>query len=374
MPLNVTQLRADTGGAGKVTHFNNAGSSLMPRQVTDAVVGHLRREEEIGGYEAAAAAAPNLDRVRVSLAQLIGANPGDIALTESGSNAWAAAISALSLTAPRVLLARTEYAGNVLALRRLARQRNLQLTVLEDDDGGRPSVAHLQQELATGDVGLVALTHVPMPGGPVNPAAEFGSLCRDAGVSLVLDACQSVGQMPLNVAELKCDILVGTGRKFLRGPRGTAFAYVNLDLPGLEARPLESREASMAGRLGLGRAVDYALELGVEVIQDRILKLAGIMYARLAELPGVELHTEPEHGIMTFSVRNKTPAQVQQHLALERINVSMVQLPPSTPDAVLSATLEDEPTAVRASVHCFNTEAEIDRLVEVLTQLQRTNR
>ena len=388
MPLDVDMLRADTRGARSVTHFNNAGSSLMPRPVTDAVVAHLQREEEVGGYEAAAEASDRSDRIYASLAELVGAEPAGIALMESGSSAWTSAVSVLPLAGSRMLLGRTEYGCNVGVLRRLARQRGLQLVVLEDDADGRVSVEHLQQELDRDDVGLVALTHVPMAGGLVNDAAAVGRLCRKARVPFVLDACQSVGQLPLDVAELKCDILVGTGRKFLRGPRGTAFVYLaNSVLETLAAtlndrhslfsplqdeppaaRLLESREASVAARLGLGRAADYALDLGIKSIRDRIQSLSAAMRLRLTEIPGVELHGSGQEAIaiVTFSVRAKTAEQVKEHLAGDAINVSTVPLSPSKPDAVLHATPAIRSTAVRASVHCYNTEAEIDRLASAL--------
>lgn len=394
MPLDVGLLRADTRGTQNVTHLNNAGSSLMPRTVADTVVAHLRREEEIGGYEAAAEASDRSDRVYASLARLIGADPAGIALMESGSSAWTSTVSALPLARPRVLLGRTEYAGNVAALHRLAAGRGLQLAVLEDDADGRVSLDHLRQELGRDDVGLVALTHVPMAGGLVNDAAGAGRLCRQAGVPFVLDACQSVGQLPLDVAGIGCDILVGTGRKFLRGPRGTAFAYLGGALleglgPVLNARRpwfpplpddrpyarlLESRETGIAARLGLGRAVEYSLELGIEGIRDRILALADRMWLHLADIPGVRLHGggRPATGIVVFSVRDKPAEHVREHLGRAGINVSVLALPPSRPDAVLRATPADPPAAVRASVHCYNTAAEVDRLASVLRGLVRS--
>ena len=356
----------------------------------DTVVGHLRREEEIGGYEAAAEASTRLENVYSSLARLVGATAGEIALAESGSSAWLRAVSGIPFTASRVLLGRTEYTNNILALQLLARRYGLELVVLEDDSFGQVDVQHLQRELDRGDVALVALTHVPMGGGLVNPAADVGRRCRDAGVLFALDACQSVGQMPVDVNDLGCDILAGTGRKFLRGPRGTAFAYIRRSLlerfepvprgalspaPGpagrrtcAEARLLESWEACIAGRLGLGRAVDYALEMGLEPIRDRVRALAHTMRTRLAAIPAVRVHDRGlvQCGIVTFSVQGRTAEQVKARLAVHRINVSVAALPPSTADAVLRPTFEGLITAVRASVHYYNTDTEIDSLIQAL--------
>lgn len=230
-----------------------------------------------------------------------------------------------------------------------------------------------------------------MGGGLVNPAAGVGRRCRDAGVVFVLDACQSVGQMPLDVNELGCDILAGTGRKFLRGPRGTAFSYIRQSLlerfepslhgglapepPGGSRSPaqaglLESWEASVAGRLGLGRAVDYALEIGLESVWDRILTLAYTLRRRLSAVPDVQVQDcgLAKCGIVTFSVQGKTPEQVKAHLAAQRINVSTVELPPSTAGARLRPSLPGGATAVRASVHYYNTDSEIDNLINALSR------
>ncbi|GGI02257.1 aminotransferase class V-fold PLP-dependent enzyme [Arthrobacter liuii] len=387
MSLNIGALRADTPGTRTVAHLNNAGSSLMPRPVTAAVVGHLRREEQVGGYEAAAEAAAGLEDVYSSVASLVGGHPDEIALMESGSTAWALAVALLPVHGRRILVARTEYRSNILVLIQLATRLGLKLAVLEEDTHGNINLAHLRRELVRGDVALVALTHVPMTGGLVNPAPAVGRLCADAGVPFILDACQSVGQLPLDVAQLACDILIGTGRKFLRGPRGTAFAYVRASvleqaaaaprsrLPllrdngeeRLQARLLESREASMALRIGLGRAVDYALDLGIPPIRERVLPLAQTLRSHLAVLPRVRVHGQehPGSGIVTFSVSGSTAWQVKEHLARQHINVSTVAMPPSGTEELLPITART-PTAVRASVHYYNSEEEIQQLISAL--------
>ena len=386
MSIDVKAAREDTRGTGHVTHLNNAGSSLAPHPVMDTVVGHLRREEEIGGYEAAAEAEERIASVYSSLARLIGATPGEVAVLESGSTAWAAVVSRLPLTGRRILLGRTEYWHNVLVLRQLARRDGLELVVLDDDAHGQVDVKHLQCELDRGGAGMVALTHVPMGGAQVQPAAEVGRACRAAGVPFVLDACQSVGQLPLDVETLGCDVLVGTGRKFLRGPRGTAFVHVRRELldrlepflhdrhrsaggaDKVEARVLESWETNVAGRLGLGRAVDYALTLGLEPIRGRVTTLAEALRARLAAVPAVRVHDRGlrRGGIVTFSVDGRTAEQVKNQLSRQTINVSTVALPPSAAPLVLDPAPEQQTVAVRASVHYYNTEDDLDRLITAL--------
>ena len=390
MPIDVEAVRRQTRGVLNVAHFNNAGSSLMPGPVADTVMRHLRREEEIGGYEAAEEAADRLENVYSSVARLIGAQPNEIALAENGSRAWAAAVYSFPFVPRmRLLIGRTEYAGNVIALRQLARRHDLRIVVLDDDPYGQVDVQHLQRELERGNVAMVALTHVPMANGLVNPAAEVGRRCRAAGVPFVLDACQSVGQMALDVQTLGCDVLAGTGRKFLRGPRGTAFLYVRASVlerlepamldghsavpagkEGLEvrrdARRFESWESSAAGRLGLGRAVDYALALGLDAVQERVAGLAEQLRNELAAVPAVTVHDRGiiRCGIVTFSVAGSEAGSIRSRLANHRINVSVA--PFTEAHSVLTQTAQGPETVVRASVHYYNTEAEIQRLVCLL--------
>ncbi|WAH97392.1 aminotransferase class V-fold PLP-dependent enzyme [Arthrobacter sp. MMS18-M83] len=394
MSIDVDAVRGQTRGVLRVTHLNNAGSSLAPGPVMDTVVGHLRREQEIGGYEAAEEAANRLEGVYSSVARLIGAGTDEIALAESGSRAWAGAVYGFPFVrGSRVLIGRSEYAGNVIALRQLARRNDLQIVVLEDDPYGQVDVEDLQRELERGNVAMVALAHVPMANGLVNPASEVGRRCRAAGVMFVLDACQSVGQMPLDVQSLGCDVLAGTGRKFLRGPRGTAFLYVRaavlerlepamLDghsavLAGAEgfevrgdARRFESWETSAAGRLGLGRAADYALALGLDAVQERVVGLAEQLRAELAAVPGVIVHDRgiTRCGIVTFSVKGSDARNIRARLAEHRINVSVAPAFFQAGSLPVGTRLGED-MVVRASVHYYNTEAEIQRLVGVVWYL-----
>lgn len=392
MSIDVRAVREQTRGVLNVAHLNNAGSSLVPRPVAETVVAHLRREEEIGGYEAAEEAADRLHNVYASVARLIGARPDEVALAESGSRAWAVVMHSFPFVpGSRVLMGRSEYAGNAMALRQLAHRNDLQIVVLDDDPYGQVDVDHLQRELERGNVAMVALTHVPMAAGLVNPAAEVGRRCRAAGVLFVLDACQSVGQMPLDVESLGCDVLAGTGRKFLRGPRGTAFLYVRasvlgrfvpLALDGLsayssgpegfevrsDARRFESWEAGIAGRLGLGRAVDYALDLGLDAVQERVGSLAEQLRTELAAVPAVTVHDHgiTRCGIVTFSMKGSEAGNIRARMADHRINVSVAPRPSGEVQAILSGSPHVAEMVVRASVHYYNTEDEILRLVGLL--------
>ncbi|WP_433516735.1 aminotransferase class V-fold PLP-dependent enzyme [Nonomuraea sp. CA-143628] len=388
VPVNVSRARQETPGCANVVHLNNAGAALAPAPVLDAVIDHLQLEARIGGYEAAAAAAPKVNAVYQSIARLIGCRPHEVAVVENATRAWDMAFYAMRFRpGDRILTSRAEYASNVIAFLQVARRTGAQVEVVEDDEHGQLSIMDLERRLDDA-VKLVAVTHVPTQSGLVNPAAEIGRLTRAAGVPFLLDACQSVGQLPVDVADIGCDMLSATGRKFLRGPRGTGFLYVSdrfiemLEPPFLDlhaatwtdaqtyeirpdARRFENWETNQAGKIGLGVAVDYALSWGIEAIEDRVTALAVRLRDRLAQLPGVTVRDRGRRlcGIVTFTVDGVPAADVQRHLAAAGINTSV--------SAVTSARYDlgarDLPAVVRASVHYYNTDEEIDTLCATLS-------
>lgn len=343
-------------------HFNNAGAALAPAAVTDAVIDHLRLEEQIGGYEAAAAAASEMNNVYDAIARLIGCGPHEVAVVENATRAWDMAFYAMRFgPGDRILTARAEYASNVIAFLQVAAQTGARVEVVDNDEYGQLSVQDLQRRLDD-DVKLVAVTHVPTQSGLVNPAAEIGRLTRAAGVPFLLDACQSIGQLPVDVEEIGCDLLSATGRKFLRGPRGTGFLYVSdrlieqLEPPFLDlhaatwtapdqytirtdARRFENWETNCAAKIGLGVAVDYALEWGIEAIEERVTALARQLRQRLWDLPRVTVQDQGQRlcGIVTFTVNGVPAAEAQSRLSAAGIN--------TTVSAVSSARFDLAPEA-----------------------------
>jgi len=383
--IDLERVRADTPGVAHVAHLNNAGAALPPRQVLDAVVDHLTREAEIGGYEAARERRDRWEHTYDALARLLNAERDEIAVIENATRAWDMAFYSFRFApGDRILTGRAEYASNWIALKQVADRTGARIDVVPDDEHGQIDVAELERRLDD-DVKLVSLVHVPTQSGLVNPAAEVGRVTRTAGVPLLLDACQSAGQLPLDVDALGCDILSGTGRKFLRGPRGTGFLYVRRDLieqlePPLlymhaadwlpdgsyrlrgDARRFENWETYYAGKVGLGVAVDYALELGIEAVWARIQELAGRLRDALREVDGVTLLDRGAvlAATVTFTVSGHEPADVQRSLAERGVNVSVME--------ALSAQLDygqrGIETAVRSSVHYYNDDTDLDRLVE----------
>lgn len=387
MTLDLDRIRQDTPGTRNVRHFNNAGSSLPPQPVLDAQFEHMKLEAEIGGYEAADARSDATAAVYDSVARLVGAERDEIALVENATVAWDMAFYALPFgPGDRILTAQAEYAANFVAYLQVARRTGAVIDVIPSTDEGEICLSSLEAMIDP-RVKLISITHVPTNGGLVNPAAEVGRIARANGITYLLDACQSVGQMPIDVTEIGCDILSATGRKYLRGPRGTGFLYVRRDLvqtleppiidhfaadwtePGKyvlrpDARRFENWENNYALRLGLGAAADYALAMGPGETWARITSLAGRLREGLGAIGGIEPRDigTRKCGIVSFTVKDRKARDIKALLAERRINVS-VSDPSST---LIDSMARDLPDLVRASVHYYNTEEEVDFLLDTL--------
>ena len=389
-PEEIARVRAETPGCARVAHFNNAGASLPPRSVLDAHLAHLRREAEIGGYEAQEEAQARIDAVYASVARLIGAaGPDEIALVENATRAFDMAVYAVPLAAGDVILTSTaEYHSMFVTYLHLAR-RGVVVEVVPSDAAGQIDVGALRKRI-DGRVRLIALTHAPTNGGLVQPAEAVGEVAREAGVFYLLDATQTVGQLPVDVRRIGCQALAGTSRKYLRGPRGAGFLWVardwieRLEPPLMEGhaaewvepdryvlrrdgKRFEVWEANYAARLGFGAAVDYALALGIDRIWARVRALGERLRERLASVPGVTVHDlgAVRGGIVSFTVRDVTAAAVKAALRAAAINVHVSPARGTLLDMRARGLQE----LVRASVHYYNTDDELERLVRELGRL-----
>ncbi len=380
MPFDLQRARQDTPGCEHVLHFNNAGASLMPRPVLDATIAHLQLEAQIGGYEAADRAHDAIEHTYDAVGTLINCSRDEVAIIENATRAWDMAFYSIPFKpGDRILTVMAEYASNYIAYLQIAQKTGATVEVIPNDAYGQISVEALEKAIDE-RVKLIAMTHVPTNGGLVNPAAEVGKIARRHGILYLLDACQSIGQMPIDVEQIGCDMLSATGRKYLRGPRGTGFLYVRqsilehleppfLDLHAAEwvakdryeirpdARRFENWETNYAGKIGLGGAVDYALQWDINVTWRRIKALAYKLRTQLSPLPGVIVHDRgvTQCGIVTFSIEDKDPEEIRLALSKDNINVSVSE----RSSTLLDMEARGLQSMVRASVHYYNTEEEI---------------
>ena len=391
-PIDVSAERAATPGCATVTHLNYAGAALVTAETLATVVAHLELEATTGGYEAAAAVADRVAAVRTSAADLLGAGPDEVALTGSDTEGWTKALWGFALgggldVGRRVLVDRQCYDSHYMGLHQVCDVTRTSIDVVPAVGDGTIDLDALAAELAVGDVALVSATHVGTHRGLVNPVEEVGGHCRAAGVPFFLDACQSVGQLPVDVGRIGCAVATATGRKWLRGPRGTGLLYVRSDLsgslrpPGIDGtsarwegpgdvrlEPGVARfmpfESPVALQLGLGSALDHARALGPDAIADRVDHIAEHLRGELAALDGVAVHDggSRRSGIVTFTVAGSAPSDVKTAAAAAGVNVSVTEAGAARFDM---GGLRPE-AVVRASPHYLTTEEECARLVEVV--------
>ncbi|WFU85120.1 aminotransferase class V-fold PLP-dependent enzyme [Bradyrhizobium sp. CIAT3101] len=388
--IDIDRIRADTPAASRLAYLHNAGAALMPAPVVAAMKQHIDLESEIGGYAAADREARRLDAVYGSVARLMNAAPDEIALVENATVAWQMAFYALPFgKGDRILTAEAEYAANYVAFLQVARRTGAVIDVVPSDASGELDIEALER-MIDARVKLIAITWVPTNGGLVNPAAAVGTIARAHGIPYLLDACQAVGQMEVDVEAIGCDMLSATGRKFLRGPRGTGFLYVrrallqHLEPPMIDhfaapwisrdayrlrddARRFETWENNYAARLGLGAAVDYALAIGLGRIEQRCRWLAGRLRSGLASVRGVTLRDlgRSPSAIVSFTMEGREADAIVRGAAAAGITIGASDPSSTRIDAEVRAL----PVVVRASPHYYNTEAEIDRLIAHLAGL-----
>lgn len=382
--IDIERIRTDTPATSRLAYLHNAGAALMPAIVVATMKSHIDLESEIGGYAAADRESDRLDSVYGSVARLLNASPDEIALMENATVAWQMAFYALQFRAgDRILTAEAEYAANYVAFLQIAKRTGAIIEIVPSDASGELDI-HALERMIDERVKLIAITWVPTNGGLVNPATAVAKIARAHGIPYLLDACQAVGQMQVDVQAIGCDMLSATGRKFLRGPRGTGFLYVRrpllqrLEPPMIDhfaapwvsrdhyqlrddARRFETWENNYAARLGLGAAVDYALAIGLGPIERRCRLLAERLRSGLASVRGVTIRDlgRAPGAIVSFTMQGYEADAIVSSAAAAGITIGASHPSSTRIDAEVRAL----PVLVRASPHYYNTEAEVDRLI-----------
>lgn len=394
-PISTDELcryRRETPGVSGHTFLLSCGASLMPEPVVAAMHDFLDLETRLGGYGAATAEASRLDGVYDSVARLINASRDEVALVENATVAWQLAFYGMAFRPGDVVItAEAEYAANYVAFLQVQKRTGLEIRVCPSAETGELDCDALRA-MIDDRVKLIAITWVPTNGGLVNPAVEVGRIARAAGIPYLLDACQAVGQLPVDVEELQCDYLTATSRKFLRGPRGAGFLYVRKAMlhqvePPLidhfgarwtardrytlrpDARRYESWENNYVARLGMGLAADYAMEVGLERIAARCDLLCSRLRDGLSGIDGAEVLDLGRHPSSIVSFRSSAlPAAELVQSAAEAGIVIMTSAPESTR---LDAERRGLGQIARAAPHYFNTEEEIDVLLAFVAAQSR---
>jgi selenocysteine lyase/cysteine desulfurase len=395
--LNLAALRADTPACASLIHLNNAGTGLMPMPVVEAINAHLALEMQMGGYEAAAQTTATTQSVYEAVATLLGCTPRNIALRDNATSAYNQALSAIPFQAGDVILTtRNDYSSNQIAFFSLHKRFGVKVMHAPDMPEGGVDADAVRQLIRDHRPKLVAVTHIPTNSGLVQPVAEIGRLCREADVLYLVDGCQTAGQLPVNVVEIGCDFFSATGRKFLRGPRGTGFLYVSdrvlasgiepllPDMRGADwvadteyrsqptAQRFEDWEFSYALLHGLGVAARYAMNVGMEAIGARASSLAAQCRRELQAIDGVRVLDKGAElcAIVTFMLTGAAATQwdatsFKAVLQERSVNCSLSM----RNFALLDFEQKGVDWAVRFSPHYYNTEEEITTATSTVAEL-----
>jgi selenocysteine lyase/cysteine desulfurase len=390
--LDIERLRSETPGCGQRIHLNNAGAALMPAAVVQAIQDHITLESRIGGYEAADARHDAMLAAYQSVADLIGAQPRNIAFTENATAAFSLALSSVPFAPGDVIVTtRNDYASNQIQLLSLQARLGVRILRAPDRSAGGVDVQAMAELIRRDRVRLVCVTHIPTNSGLVQDVRVIGSVCRDAGVLYLVDACQSIGQLPLDVAELGCDFLSASVRKYLRGPRGAGFLYVSdrvldqgleplfIDMRGADwiaedryravtdAKRFENWESAWALVLATGEAARYARALGMQAISQRVIMLGQRLREQLGSVDRVRVLDRGSElcGIVSVAIDGRDPGELVTALRDRGINTSAQH----REYALLDFDDKRVTASLRLSPHYYNTEQEIDQAVAAIREL-----
>jgi len=388
--LDIEKIRRDTPSCERIIHFNNAGCSLIPESVYARITAYLTQEQDFGGYETELARIQELEEFYTSAASLIGCEPDEIAFCDGNTRGWQQFFYSLKLRpGDRIITTRVDYGSNIVAYIQAAKNEGAEIDFIETDNNGDLDLTQFKT-LISDRTRLVSISHIPTGCGLVNDAESIGEIAASESIPYLLDACQSTGHLDLDVKKIRCTALSTTGRKYLRGPRGTGFLYVSrnyfetaepawLEQQGVQlidannyelvdsARRFENFECHMAGKLGLKLAMEYANKIGLENIENRITQLSTHCRRQLGNIPDVTIHDHGVNqcGIVTFTVDGQDPSETKRLLWENKIN-TWVSVGPGSLIDFQSRGLD---SVTRASLHYYNTEEEIDKFCEVVARL-----
>jgi len=389
--IDIEQVRKDTPGIENKIHFNNAGAALPPGAVIDAIQDYINLESMNGGYETAESQTESINGFYENTAKLLNTTAQNIAFTSSATSAFALALSSIPLErGDKVLITNEDYISNQLAFLSIQNRFGVRLIRANSLETGGVDVDHMKHLMDSENPKLVSVSHVPTNSGLIQPVEEIGECCQKRNILYLLDACQSVGQLPVDVGHIKCDFLSATMRKFLRGPRGSGFLFVSdrviqekltplfVDMRGAEWSGADSYEIRMDAKrfeewelpyalvMGSKMAIDYALQIGIENIRDRNRELCQTVRDKLnsIELRTLDLGSNLS-SIITVDMPDKQPEDVINYLRQLNINTSASY----RSYAQIDFGTKNVNWALRISPHYYNTEDEIDSLIQGLEDL-----
>jgi len=390
--MDINQIRKDTLGCGDKIFLNSAGSSLMPKGVVEKMTAYLREEEQFGGYAVANTKVDTLNEFYTEAAKLINCKPQNIAFTTNATDAYAKALASIPFkSGDSIITTDDDYVANQIALISLQKRLNVAIHRIKKSPNQDLDLQHLENLIKQHQPKLIAVTHIPTNSGLIQDVAAVGKICKQHDILYLVDACQSVGQLVVDIEEIGCDFLTATGRKFLRGPRGTGFLYVSdkalklklaplfLDMNGAKwtsandyqlmdgAKRFELWEQPCAAIIGFTEAIRYANHIGLDNIEAYNLQLSKKLRELLTQNENLSVLDAGTNlaSIVTFNTKTLDLSALQNLLSANQVFYSVS----FKTSALIDFTAKNVDWALRFSPHYFNTVEEVEKVATLLKEV-----
>ncbi|KXB00446.1 cysteine desulfurase [candidate division MSBL1 archaeon SCGC-AAA261C02] len=377
-----------------IIYLDNAATTPTPRPVIDAMLEYFQEyNANIGRglHRSAKRATEEFEAARGKIAETIGAKPGEIAYTKNATEALNMVANGLNLKkGDKVIATILEHHSNLVPWQRLERTRGIELEVVREAPDCVIDPAAIE-DAVDDRTRLITMPHVSNALGTIQPVREVGEIAEEHDVLFSIDAAQAVGHMPIDVSEINCDFLAAPGHKGLMGPQGTGFLYVREDRQeeleplllgggivqtvtehkcGLVEPPqvFDAGTPNIPGIIGLGKAAEYVLEIGLEEIEKREQKLTQEML-KISEIDSIEVYgpknPEDRGGVVSFNLSGMDPHEASS--ILDEVANIATRSGHHCAMPVMSHLGIDG--TVRASIHYYNTEDEVEKFVKTIKDI-----
>lgn len=354
-----------------MTIYLNASSRGLPsKQTEQRIRDHTDLELQIGAIAASETVEPELSKIRLQAASLIGGAPDRTGFSSTTSSAWLSVVARLKIAGKRLLVAPHEWGANIATLKTLAGNAGAMIEVLPRLDLSAPDVSEWQTRVDE-DVAAIFVPMVTSISGHRYPVEAIGALPRPDHCNLIIDAAQAIGQVEIDVSALSCDALVATCRKWLRGPRETALFWISPSAPDeLDTKLIEQFDTNAALRLGLGAAIAEIRQYSCRSIENQIGALSAYAY-QCARSKGLDTLTKmaPRTGAVCLAIPAEQAPAIRA--SLQNANC-LVKWPQSEIDEPNASDQDAKVVAMRIAPHVYNTTTDIDTLFDALDKGLKT--
>lgn len=384
---------------GNYVYVNSAAASPPPRQVVDTSIDYLQKTASLGPYLPSfrEEVYQKIEETREKAAKFIGAKTSEMAFVKNGTEGINFIANGLTWNkGDEIILADIEFHSNYTPWLKLRDKKKVHLKIIKTDFSGVIDVNLIEQEISN-RTKLITVSHLSNASGALQHIEKICEIAKKRDVLTLINASQTLGLIPINVQELDCDFLTGCGRKWLRGPEGSGILYIRESLvESIEptiigwggttwdfetneyyylstARRVEAGCPIVPSILGLGAAIDYAQNIGIEEIVTKVEALTRYSFQQLSVIEGIAIYgpknIENRLAIIPFNVEGLHPDEITNYLEKNNIIIES-----GTFMANMLLQHYGINKMVRISPHYFNTKVEIDFIVTLIKFLKKRSK